>query len=176
MKKLILTLFFTLLAHSAFAQTPWTIDSQYDPQNWFKQGCPLCGVVGWLDVPGPAATVSRTDLLAGNVQFQGWGFECASGAPVSSIYIYVETDQQNADGTFQWKPVPQGENALQVGYYRPDVQQAYASACPAVSGNTGWSLMVSSWPDWALGARRVTLILYHGPFHAPLTKTYNIVP
>ncbi len=165
MKSALIAVALIAFAAPAFAQTD---TSQYDPQTWFAPACPSCGVLAYLDVPSSTSTISRTDLLAGNVQFQGWGFECVSGAPIDRVDVYVET----SDGV--WTPVKQG-GALRFGsIYRPDAAAAFRSSCPNVGDWTGWALQITTWPDWALGARRVQLWIWKGPYHARQIRTYNI--
>lgn len=168
MRKMLLTVAaLVFVASSVFAQS--TDPSQYDPQTWFAPACPTCVVLGYVDTPATSVTISRTDLYAGNVQPQGWGFQLNSGAPVNRIDVYVET----ADST--WVSVPQAPYAFaSASLFRPDVLAAYAAYSPNLTAWTGWSLHITNWPDWALGAHRVTFVLWQGPYHANIVRTYNI--
>ena len=165
MRKLLLAIAFVFVASPVFAQTD---PSQYDPQTWFLPACPTCVVVGYVDTPATSVTISRADLYAGNVQPQGWGFLLANGQPLTRADVYVET------GNNLWTSVAQPDAAFQVGgIFRPDVAAAYASF-GAISTWTGWSLHITNWPDWALGAHRVTFVLWQGPYHTSIVRTYNV--
>lgn len=166
MKRALFAVLFAFVALPAAAQDP----SQYDPQTWFAPGCPLCGVTAYVDLPAPSVTVSRADLLARNAAVEGWGFERVSGAPVDRVDVYLEVAEN------QWRPIVQAASSLEPGSYRPDVRDAYARYFPAVSDLTGWVLYITNWPDWALGAHRVQFVIWHGPYHTAVIRTYNVTP
>jgi hypothetical protein len=148
--------------------------AQYEPTF---PGCPKCGVAGYVDVPGAAATVSNADLLAFRAAVEGWGFECVSGNPVDRVDIYVEDDVQHDF----WHPVKQAANTQGGSNPRPDVEAVFASACQAIEGQ--WTGFVR-WLDQPLplGAHRFLFVLWKGPYHTQtqgpnaLIKTLNVVP
>lgn len=158
-----------LLVSSVPVRAQGVDPSQYDPQTWFKQACPTCGIDAYVDVPAQSATVSRASLLSHNSAFLGWGFEHNTGGLIDRVEIFVET------GDNVWTPIPQTTGGLILGFYRPDVYAAFGKFYSATPGNSGWAFLVSDWPDWALGAHRVTLVVWRGPYHVNLVKTLNIV-
>lgn len=138
-------------------------------------GCEKCGVVAFVDVPAQTVTVSNADLLARHAAIEGWGFECVSGDPVNRVDVWVEDD---AHPEF-WHPVPNtNPNAstdLTWGGYnaRPDVEAAFVAACPAILYRpTGFV----RWLDHALplGAHRFKFVLWRGPYHADLVRTWTV--
>jgi hypothetical protein len=155
--------------------------AQYEPTF---VGCPGCGVVyGYVDTPATSLTLSNTDLLNHTTAPMGWGFACYTGSPIDRVDLYVEDDARPGF----WNPVPSTDpNASTTqtwsGYVaRPDVEAAFAAACPNVRGvNTGFI----RWIDKALplGAHRFLFVLWKGPYHTPtqgtgaIIKTLNIVP
>jgi hypothetical protein len=163
--------FFWLLA--MLVATSASAQSQYDPQTWFQVQCPKCFVVAYVDVPAPTQTISRTDLLSGLAQFQGWGFQCYTGAGVDRVEIWIETSRQFGDGTYEWEQIKQA-GTVYGGSYRPDVAAAYVSYCPNVSLFSGYSLYVTNWPREYLGAHRVQFVAWNGPYHTAVIRTYNI--
>lgn len=154
---------FLMLGGRAMAQQ---IDpSEYDPQNWFKQGCPTCGVHGYVDFPSSGVTLMRNGIM-----FAGWGFECVTGKPIDRIDVSYEV----ADGAGGWQPLKQADWALHFGAIeRPDVVNAFANVCPSVPVKSGWWLQITNPPP--PGARRVMLKLYSGIWHANLIRTYQFI-
>lgn len=127
-------------------------------------GCPTCGVVSYVDLPAPEATVSASAFT-----LQGWGFECFSGRVADRVDIHY----QDYDG--YWRPLLQPVTALHYGSIaRPDVEAVYQPYCPNVGTMTGWSLAVTNPPP--LGLRRVQINVWRGPYYEVHRRTYLIVP
>lgn len=125
-------------------------------------GCPDCGVWSWVDYPRDQRTVA-----ASNFYVQGWGFECVSGRPIDRVDVYY----QDYEGIYH--PVKQPEWALLHGAIgRPDVVAAFAGACPNVAANSGWQLRVTGIPP---GLRRVTIVVWRGPYRENHDRTYLIL-
>lgn len=149
---------------AALAQQQSFDPSQADPQTWFQKQCPACGVRGYVDYPGKAATIKRSNMVVA-----GWGFECVSGVPVDRIDVWYEAN----DG-LTLVPLKQADGALHFGStQRPDVAFAYGPYCPMVPLTTGWWLQVTNPPP--AGARRVFFVLWNGPYHSQIARTYNLV-
>lgn len=135
-------------------------------------GCPQCGISGYVDIPAKGATVSRADLVNRNAAFAGWGLERVSGKPIDRVTFSYE-----GDNTDVWYPLKQKDDALWASYvYRPDVVLAYGPWFPAVyiyGSMSGWVLWMDNPPP--VGARRVMVQLWRGPYHADVLLTLNIV-
>lgn len=165
----------SLVIAGLLALTAPAAAQQYEPTF---PGCALCGVVvGYVDVPAPASTVSNAALRTGQAAVQGWGFGCSDGAPVDRVDIFVE----NAQHSDWWVPVPETPNTAAGSSPRPDVEAVYAGLCPQVVGR--WPGF-TRWLDQPLplGAHRFLFVLWRGPYHTPafgpgaLIKTLNVVP
>jgi len=156
-----------ILAVLVFSPVPSV--AQYGPTF---PGCAQCGVIGYVDLPARGGTVSNAALLSHNEAFEGWGFECVSGDPVDRVDLFVEDDVQ-AD---IWHPVKQSDDGMWGGYWwRPDVSLAFVKSCPAILGRyTGWVRWIDK--PLPLGAHRFRVLLWHGPYHAQLVLTLNVIP
>lgn len=124
-----------------------------------------------MDAPADGTTISRSDLVARRAAFVGWGLERVSGRPVDRATITYEV----TPGVFA--PLKQRDDALWASYvYRPDVVNAYGPWFPNVyifGSMSGWVLWMDNPPP--AGARRITVQLWRGPYHADVTLTLNFI-
>ena len=120
-------------------------------------GCTKCGVYGYVD--GPGDPVTAVPIVSGGWTISGWGFECVSGIAVDRVDVFASND----DGTYT--PIPPAAQHLYLGYARPDVQQAYQGACPAVSGVSGFAVQLDAGAV-PVGTRALVMNLWRGPYFA----------
>jgi hypothetical protein len=163
MKRILLTAAMAILLSAGAASAQDGGSTGFDPQNWFKQACPSCGVRGYVDLPQPGATIVRSQMV-----ISGWAFECVSGRAADRVQLFYEDES----GTF--RPLKQDDSAFAPNsVFRPDVALAYAGVCAGVHQWTGWWMRVTDAPP--AGARRVKFQMWSGPYHAEVMRTYSFV-
>ena len=123
-------------------------------------GCPRCGVLSYVDLPAPGATVTQGALF-----IAGWGFECESGLFVNRVDVWV----QNDEGFYVPLPVQTFAKNLP----RPDIVAAYQPSCPHVTSNSGWHCYLIAPPPF--GTRNLAINVWREPYVETHIRSVTIV-